>query len=124
MTDERLRQLERVWQQSGSPEDETTWLIERTRSGERLDWDSYSRLAELNAEGFGTLTPQSSYDQQIRGSGAWRQGRWRVVMVRPLKTDSSQDHQFAPGETVPVAFAVWDGSQRDRNGQKAVSVWQ
>lgn len=83
-----------------------------------------SSVAELNAEGFGTLTPQPGDDQQIRGSGLWREGRWRVVMVRPLKTDSPRDRQLAPGESIPVAFAVWDGSQRDRNGQKAVSIWQ
>ncbi len=81
-------------------------------------------LSEMNAEGFGTLTPQPSEDQQIRGSGAWREGRWRVVMIRPLATSSAQDRQFKPGETIPIAFAVWDGSQRDRNGQKAVSIWQ
>jgi mono/diheme cytochrome c family protein len=83
-----------------------------------------SNVSEMNAEGFGTLTPQASEDQQIGGSGVWGQGRWRVVMIRPLKTGSAQDRQFAPGEIIPVAFAVWDGSQRDRNGQKAVSVWQ
>ncbi|MGE5304325.1 MAG: ethylbenzene dehydrogenase-related protein [Alphaproteobacteria bacterium] len=83
-----------------------------------------SSLSEMNAEGFGTLTPQPSEDQQIQGSAVWREGRWRVVMVRPLKTTSSQDRQFGPGEIIPVAFAVWDGSQRDRNGQKAVSIWQ
>ncbi len=83
-----------------------------------------SRITELNAEGFGTLTPQPLDDQQIRGSAVWREGQWRVVMIRPLRTESSRDRQLTPGETVPVAFAVWDGSQSDRNGQKAVSVWQ
>lgn len=83
-----------------------------------------SSVTELNADGFGTLTPQPDADQQIRGSAVWRAGRWRVVMVRPLKTESSRDHQLSPGEMVPAAFAVWDGSQRDRNGQKAVSIWQ
>ncbi|MFQ5666107.1 MAG: ethylbenzene dehydrogenase-related protein [Candidatus Binatia bacterium] len=81
-------------------------------------------ITEFNAEGFGTLTPQPPDDQQARGHGAWRDGKWRVVMVRSLKTDSSRDRTFAAGETVPVAFAVWDGSHHDRDGRKAVSVWQ
>ena len=26
--------------------------------------------------------------------------------------------------TVPVAFAVWDGSAGDRDGKKSVTIWQ
>jgi hypothetical protein len=29
-----------------------------------------------------------------------------------------------PGTTVPVAFAVWDGSAGDRDGKKSVTIWQ
>jgi len=81
-------------------------------------------VTELNAEGFGTLTPQPADDQQIRGHGAWRDGKWHVLMVRSLKTPSRRDRQFAAGMQVPMAFAVWNGAEKDRNGQKAVSVWQ
>jgi hypothetical protein len=31
---------------------------------------------------------------------------------------------LAPGQSASVAVAVWDGSHRDRNGQKQVSIWQ
>lgn len=85
---------------------------------------AHSSISEMNAEGFGTLTAQPSDDQGIRGHGVWHEGQWRVIMVRSLRTGSPRDRQITAGETVPVAFAVWDGSQGDRNGQKAVSVWQ
>ena len=52
-------------------------------------------VTELNAEGFGTLTPQPADDQQVRGHGAWRDGKWHVVIVRSLKTASARDRQFA-----------------------------
>jgi DMSO reductase family type II enzyme heme b subunit len=45
-------------------------------------------------------------------------------MVRALRTENSRDAQLQPGQETAVAFAVWDGAQRDRNGQKVVSVWQ
>jgi len=105
-------------------ESDPTYTTARSAGNRLYSVGAQSSLTEMNAEGFGTLTPQPSEDQQIKGSGVWRDGRWRVVMVRPLKTNSSQDRQFGPGEKIPVAFAVWDGSQRDRNGQKAVSIWQ
>jgi hypothetical protein len=29
-----------------------------------------------------------------------------------------------PGTTVPVGFAVWNGSAGDRDGKKSVTIWQ
>jgi hypothetical protein len=30
---------------------------------------------------------------------------------------------FNKSESIPLAFAVWNGSENDRNGQKMVSTW-
>ncbi|MDE2321727.1 MAG: c-type cytochrome [candidate division NC10 bacterium] len=81
-------------------------------------------VENLNATGLGTLTSQPSEYQTVKGHGIWADGKWRVVMVRALRTDNERDTQFKVGATIPVAFAVWDGGQGDRNGQKAVTVWQ
>lgn len=83
-----------------------------------------SAVENLNAAGVGTITSQPAEAQIIRGEGRWADGKWRVVMVRALKTGNSRDAQLQPGQETAVAFAVWDGAQRDRNGQKAVSMWQ
>lgn len=83
-----------------------------------------SAVENLSATGVGTITSQPAATQVVRGEGRWADGRWRVVVVRPLRTPNASDAQFAPGEASAVAFAVWDGAERDRNGQKAVSVWQ
>lgn len=50
MSDEKLRELERAFQGSGSEEAELAWLRERARAGEKLNWESYSRLHELDME--------------------------------------------------------------------------
>jgi DMSO reductase family type II enzyme heme b subunit len=83
-----------------------------------------SPVESLNATGVGTITSQPPEAQVVKGEGRWTGGKWRVVMVRSLKTGSPRDAQLEPGQTTAVAFAVWDGAQRDRDGQKAVSVWQ
>jgi len=31
---------------------------------------------------------------------------------------------FVPGQTVRVAFAVWNGRAGDRDGKKSVTIWQ
>jgi mono/diheme cytochrome c family protein len=83
-----------------------------------------SAVENVNAAGVGTITSQPAEFQVIRGDGRWAEGKWRVVMVRGLRTENPRDAQLQPGQESAVAFAVWDGARRDRDGQKAVSVWQ
>ncbi|MBI4596263.1 MAG: c-type cytochrome [Candidatus Tectomicrobia bacterium] len=83
-----------------------------------------SAVEELNAEGFGTLEIQAPDDQGVAGRGVWNNGKWQVMFVRSLKTTSEKDVQFGAGKQISLAFAVWDGERRDRDGQKAVSYWQ
>ncbi|MDA1192583.1 MAG: ethylbenzene dehydrogenase-related protein, partial [Candidatus Poribacteria bacterium] len=82
-----------------------------------------SPIEDQSAAGFGTLTTQSSDSQHVRGSGVWQDGSWVVVFVRTMTTNDPLDVHFEPGATIPIAFAVWDGSGGDRNGQKSVTTW-
>ncbi len=79
-----------------------------------------SSVEDMNAEGFSTLTTQAHQD--VQGNGNWSNNRWSVVFKRPLKTDDSNDTQFTSGKT-PMAIAVWNGQNKERNGQKAVTQW-
>jgi len=79
-----------------------------------------SAVEDLNAEGFSTLTTQAHQD--VDGEGNWRNNRWAVVFKRALKTGDSNDTQFSGGKT-PMAIAIWNGNNKERNGQKAVTQW-
>lgn len=76
---------------------------------------------EYVAEGFGTLTVQ--VHQDVRGRGVWAKGRWAVVLARPLVTKDGSDVQLTPGQTVPVAFALWDGAAGNRGARKHYTTW-
>jgi len=80
-----------------------------------------SPVEDLNAEGFSTLTTQSHQD--VDGSGNWSNNRWMVVFKRALKTKDPNDTQFL-GDQIPIAFAIWNGNNKERNGQKALSIFQ
>ena len=91
-----------------------------------------SSVEDLNANGFSTLTTQAT--QNVVGNGLWEPygalkggccngPTWRVVMKRSLTTEDPNDIQFKPGSNFPVAFAVWDGSNVERNGMKGISTW-
>jgi hypothetical protein len=79
-----------------------------------------SAVEDLNAEGFSTLTTQAHQD--VDGEGNWRNNRWAVVFKRALKTGDGNDTQFGGGKT-PMAIAIWNGGNKERNGQKAVTQW-
>ncbi|MDO8545255.1 MAG: c-type cytochrome [Opitutaceae bacterium] len=82
-----------------------------------------SPIEDGNARGFGTFTSQPASGQNVTGWGIWRDSHWSVVFVRELQSGETADVQFAIGKPVPVALAVWDGQNRDRNGRKVVSNW-
>jgi mono/diheme cytochrome c family protein len=72
---------------------------------------------EVTASGFGTLTAVAPPDPQLVGRGIWSEGQWHVVLSWRIGPPSG------PGSHTKVAFAVWDGAKRDRDGQKSFSTW-
>ena len=75
------------------------------------------------AEGLGTYKAYPAAATDVDANGVWKDGQWHVVFVRPLKTSNKKDLQLNRAKMVSIAFAVWDGSAHDRNGQKSVSIW-
>lgn len=82
--------------------------------------DKTSSVEELVAEGFGTLTTHEQ--QRATGKAEHREGRWRVVIATPM-TGGPNLATVAPGRTIPVALAAWDGGRADRGGRKQWSAW-
>ena len=82
-------------------------------------------VGEYNAKGFRKpLTAQGEKDRQVRGGGDWKDGQWRVVMVRALKTeDVRRDIQFQEGRLMPMAFNAWDGSNGEHGLIMSLSAW-
>ncbi len=73
----------------------------------------------LIAEGFGTITPLDVQD--VEAKGIWKNGKWNVVIKRKL--NSAQGVALKKDLIVPIAFAVWDGANAERDGVKSVSPW-
>jgi len=82
-----------------------------------------SSVEDLNAVGFGSLTPQPAARQNVHGASDYRDGRWRVIFTRDLEPDDLSDAIIDPRATTVAALAVWDGANGDRDGRKAVSSW-
>lgn len=69
------------------------------------------------ATGVGTTRRVAGH--AVVGRADWADGRWRVVLARPLAAEGAP---LAHGDRVPVAFAVWSGVVSERAGLKSYSV--
>jgi DMSO reductase family type II enzyme heme b subunit len=66
---------------------------------------------------------QPQDQQQISATAVWEQGRWNVVMKRPLVTDDRNDVQFVKGRFIPMAVNAWDGSNGEHGMIMSLSTW-
>jgi hypothetical protein len=83
-----------------------------------------SAAEDLDAQGFGTLRARPRADQAVQARGVHGTGAYRVVFRRELAHRGARAVTLVPGGTVPVSFAVWNGSAGDRDGKKSVTIWQ
>jgi hypothetical protein len=73
-------------------------------------WNATRGAMLMQAQGRGTTKRTG---QTFPANGTYQKGQWSVTLELP----------DLPAGT-PVAFAVWNGSQKDRDGRKYFSVWQ
>jgi hypothetical protein len=82
-----------------------------------------SSVEDLIGGGFSTLTTKEKQGR-VQGQAVWRDGVWHVVMRRPLVSEEQENEAtLVPGRIQTVSFAVWNGENKERNGQKAVAPW-
>ncbi|SFR87272.1 complex iron-sulfur molybdoenzyme family reductase subunit gamma [Halomicrobium zhouii] len=87
-------------------------------------WSAPNTTQELQAAGPGTTT--TIPDTALDTNASYENGTWHVVFDRDLRVDDAGANRTTiEGERdVDVAIAVWNGSNAERSGQKAVSEWQ
>jgi DMSO reductase family type II enzyme heme b subunit len=93
------------------------WKADRDAAGK-------SGTEEGNARGWKqVIKPQKEDQQQVVGKAIWDQGRWTVVMKRPLKTSDKNDVQFEKGVFIPMSVNAWDGSNGEHGLIMSLSTW-
>ena len=103
----------------GQPVDLWRWQADRQFA------HSEPPVVELRAAG--ADAPPQAHDpesQRATGSARWDDGRWSVVIRRPLQSeDGAGEVQLHAGQLVPVAFHVWDGANGETGLRMSLSSW-
>ena len=87
-------------------------------------WRADGRTQNLFAKGFGTATFVPF--EGLHTAATRTHDGWAVVLARPLRVKPDEGANLQGRHSMPVAFAVWDGSNQERDGLKAVTLqwWQ
>lgn len=98
------------------------WMIAESAGNPMVDFDRTNPIEELTAHGFGSATHLD--DTPSHGRGVWNDGKWYVVIDRPIETADPLIARFNenPNQQL-IAFAVWDGNAANRGGRKNITNW-
>ncbi len=84
-------------------------------------WNAGQGLARFTANGAARMTAQEA--GAVAAQGGYKDGQYRAILRRPLKTGKTDEIQFEPGKFVPIAFHLWDGDQGEEDLKMALSAW-
>ncbi len=69
----------------------------------------------------GLATEQPAAGSKIETRARWENGRWDVVIARPIKAGHRETAPVSTAKANKVGFAVWDGGSQERGSLHAQS---
>lgn len=100
------------------PDDETK---PGRAAGNPLSQSTYDTYGQnYYARGYGSLS--HAPEQPVAASAERTDGGWSVVFVRERETGGEHDANFNEADQMYLAFAVWNGSADEVNGQKSLTM--
>lgn len=76
---------------------------------------------DVLASGYATSLRRAASESGLRATAYHENDRWTVVLQRPLQASDAAFTTFEPGTEGAIALAVWEGSNKERSAQKAIS---
>lgn len=90
-------------------------------AGNPLSQDGYEQFAQnYYAKGFGSLS--HAPNQPVQASAQRTAEGWDVTFVRERTAEGTYDAQFDTEKPMYLAFAVWNGSATEVNGEKSLTM--
>ncbi|MEK7285699.1 MAG: c-type cytochrome [Nitrospirota bacterium] len=116
-------QFAQAWQKLPSPEKPYFIHGDEKRGVDIWKWESDNTTKEMEGNGIDKVIARDSSNVKV-SSAKWTNGRWQVVMKRPLETtDKEKSAQLEVGKNIPIVFFAWDGDAGEHDGKMALSTY-
>ena len=88
-------------------------------------WTADGNLKAYEGSGWDVdLEDRDDFTEQLKlVKSEWKDGRWTVIISRPLKGDYEYDTYIEKGKYIPINFFAWDGHNGDVGRKMAVSAF-
>lgn len=116
-----------IWHWMAALQGQTRALSKQTRiplqDKVKSKTDLQSCVEELVAAGHQNKAPQPDHLTALYGNAVWQNGIWSLVIFKANLEGRDSSPVFSQTHKLPVAFAIWNGSEGDNHGKKSISNW-
>jgi mono/diheme cytochrome c family protein len=113
------------WQELPPPEKPRYLWGDEKYPVDIVKWDADGTVRAFTGTGWDKdFEERDDYAEKLKLVKAeWKEGRWSVLIKRPLKADYEEDTYFEVGKYIPSVFFIWDGHNGDIGRKMSVSAF-
>ncbi len=113
------------WQELPAPRKPRYFWGDETFPVDIVKWTADGNTLAYTGSGWDQdLEDREDFSEQLKLVKAeWKDGRWTVIISRPLKGDYEEDTYIELGKYIPINFFAWDGHNGDVGRKMAVSAF-
>ncbi len=113
------------WQELPAPRKPRYFWGDETFPVDITKWTADGNLLAYEGTGWDQdLEDRDDFSEELKLVKAeWENGRWTVIISRPLKGDYEEDTYIELGSYIPINFFVWDGHNGDVGRKMGVSAF-
>jgi len=112
------------WQELPAPRKPRYFWGDETFSVDITKWTADGTLAVYEGTGWDQDFTDLDFQEEVEVVKAeWVNGRWTVLVKRPLKGDYEEVAYLEQGKYIPMVFFAWDGHNGDVARKMAVSAF-
>jgi len=117
-------QFPRKWQELPAPMKPRYLWGDEKFAVDITKWTADDRLFVYEGKGWNKDLLELFFTEEVETVKAeWADGRWTVIIKRPLKGDYEEVAWLEKGKYIPMVFFAWDGHNGDVGRKMAVSAF-
>ncbi len=112
------------WQELPAPRKPRYFWGDETFAVDLTKWTADGTLGVYEGTGWDQDLTELDFQEEVEVVKAeWADGRWTVIVKRPLKGDYEEVAYLEQGKYIPMVFFAWDGHNGDVGRKMAVSAF-